>query len=74
MERRLVPDNHVIACASPSTAALGLNGEWRMRIKPRMRLLVASDHLQFFLIHGLYQAWRRNMGRVPLDTMSAAAR
>ena len=26
-----------------------------------------SDGPQFFMIHGLYQAWRRSTGRVPLD-------
>jgi flavin reductase (DIM6/NTAB) family NADH-FMN oxidoreductase RutF len=33
-----------------------------------------SDSPQFFMIHGLYQEWRRNMGRVPSDAMSATAR
>lgn len=33
-----------------------------------------SDSPQFFMIHGLYQAWRRNQGRLPLDAMPAAAR
>jgi hypothetical protein len=35
-----VTGNHVIACASPSTADLGLNGEWRLQIKSSMRLLL----------------------------------
>jgi flavin reductase (DIM6/NTAB) family NADH-FMN oxidoreductase RutF len=26
-----------------------------------------SDSPQFFMIHGLYQAWRRSNGRIPLD-------
>jgi flavin reductase (DIM6/NTAB) family NADH-FMN oxidoreductase RutF len=26
-----------------------------------------SESLQFFMIHGLYQAWRRTTGRAPLD-------
>ncbi len=29
-----------------------------------------SDSLQFFMIHGLYQAWRRDAGRVPSDAVA----
>jgi hypothetical protein len=30
-----------------------------------------SDTPQFFMIHGLYQAWRRNAGRVVSDSVVA---